>query len=92
MEFFTMKRAISLSCCAALLVLLSACATHETVKSSYVGTAAMNEDQVTQLLNQQGYTDVNNLHENGQDWIGSASKDGQVVNFDIDKSGNIHTK
>lgn len=87
-----MKRALSLTCCAALLALLGACAAHETVKSSYVGTAAMNEDQVTQLLNQQGYTDVTNLHENGQNWIGSASKGGQIVNFDIDKNGNIHTK
>jgi hypothetical protein len=87
-----MKRTIALSCCATLLVLLSACATHEDVKSSYVGTGAMNEDQVTQLLNQQGYTDVTNLHENGQDWIGSASKDGQVVNFDIDKHGDVRTK
>jgi len=40
----------------------------------------------------QGYTDVTNLHENGPDWIGSASKSGQVVNFDIDRSGNIKTK
>jgi hypothetical protein len=87
-----MKRAIPLPCCAALLVLLSGCAAHETVKSGYVGTATMNEDQVTQLLNQQGYTEVTNLHENGQDWIGSANKGGQVVNFDIDKRGNIHTK
>jgi hypothetical protein len=78
-------------CCVALLV-LSACAGREAVKSSYVGTASMDENQVTQLLNQQGYTDVTNLHKNGPDWIGSASKDGQVVTFDIDKGGNIKTK
>lgn len=87
-----MNRAIALPCCAGLLVLLLGGCAHEDVKSSYVGTSAMNEQEVTQLLNQQGYTDVVNLHENGQDWIGSASKDGHVVNFDIDKNGNIRTK
>jgi len=86
-----MMRMIVIPCCVALLA-ISACAGREDVKSSYVGTASMNENQVTQLLNRQGYTDVTDLHENGPDWIGSANKDGQVVNFDIDKDGNIHTK
>jgi uncharacterized membrane protein len=79
----------------ALLGALSACSTfgREHVQSGYVGTAALNQDQVTRLLNEQGYTDVTGLHKNGADWIGSAvNKDGQQVNFDIDKGGTIHTK
>ena len=78
---------------ASLSVLLSlgACSS-ERVKTNYVGTASMDQDQVVQLLTQQGYTDINGLHKNGDDWIGSANKDGQVVNFDIDKKGTIHTK
>jgi len=65
----------------------------ENVQSGYVGPAAMNQDQVTRLLNQQGYTDITGLHMNGSNWIGSAvNKDGRQVNFDIDKGGTIHTK
>lgn len=65
----------------------------ERVHSDYVGTAALSQDQVTQLLNQQGYTDITGVHKNGNDWIGSAvNEDGQQVNFDIDKGGTIHTK
>lgn len=65
---------------------------HENVKSSYVGVASMDQDQVTQLLNKQGYTDITSLHKNGPDWVGSAEKDGQMVNFDIDKNGTVRTK
>lgn len=75
-----------------LMGALGACST-ERVHSGYVGPAALNQDQVAQLLNQQGYTDITGLHKNGDDWIGAATdKDGQQVNFDIDKSGTIHTK
>ena len=77
--------------CAALLV-LAACVGHETVKSSYVGTASMSMDQVTQLLTQQGYSGITGLHENGQDWIGEGQKNGQTVSFDIAPNGTIHTK
>lgn len=75
--------------------LLSGCSLFggEKVHSGYVGPAAMNQEQVTRLLNDQGYTDITGLHMNGSDWIGSAmNKDGHQVNFDIDKSGAIHTK
>ncbi|HJS89509.1 MAG TPA: hypothetical protein VJ738_06030 [Steroidobacteraceae bacterium] len=74
---------------------LSACSMFggERVHSDYVGPAALNQDQVTRLLNEQGYTDVTGLHKNGTDWVGSAvNNDGQQVNFDIDKDGTIHTK
>lgn len=74
---------------------LSACSLFggEKVQSGYVGPAAMNQAQVTHLLNEQGYTDITGLHMNGTNWIGSAmNKDGRQVNFDIDKGGTIHTK
>jgi hypothetical protein len=74
---------------------LSACSMFggEHVHSGYVGPAALSQDQVTQLLNEQGYTEITGLHKNGNDWVGSAvDKDGQQVNFDIDKGGTIHTK
>lgn len=75
-----------------LMGALGACST-EHVQSGYVGPASLSQDQVTQLLNQQGYTSVSGLHKNGNDWVGSAvNKDGQEVNFDIDKDGTIHTK
>ena len=70
---------------------LVAC-THEHTKSEYLGTGSMDQEQVTQLLNQHGFVDISNLHRNGSDWVGSASRDGQAVGFDIDKHGNIHTK
>lgn len=79
-----------LSCSAILL--LAACAGHENVKSSYVGTASMTMDQVTQLLTQQGDTGISGLHENGRDWVGGAEKNGQSASFDIAPNGTIHTK
>ena len=54
---------------------------------------ATGPEQATELLNEQGYTEITGLHKNGTDWVGSAvDKDGQQVNFDIDKGGTIHTK
>jgi hypothetical protein len=77
--------------CAAGALWLAACA-HEHATSEYMGTGSMDQEQVTQLLNQHGFVDISNLHKNGPDWVGSASKDGQAVSFDIDKRGTIHTK
>lgn len=79
---------VPLSC----LLMLAACGGHESVKSSYIGTASMNEEQVTQLLLQQNFTEINGLHKNGRDWVGNARKDGQSVSFDIAADGTIHTK
>lgn len=53
----------------------------------------MTQDQVTQLLHQQGYGQISDLHKNGSDWVGAATtRDGTHVDFDIDKNGLIHTK
>lgn len=76
----------------ACLLTLSACSGREKVRSDYIGTASMDQDQVTQLLAQGGYQDITNLHKNGRDWVGSATKDGSPVNFDIDKDGTIRTR
>ena len=74
------------------LLVLEACGGHESVKSSYIGTASMNQDQVTQLLTQQSYTQITGLHQNGRDWVGEAQKGGQPVSFDIASDGTIHTR
>lgn len=78
------------------LTLLSACSAFgggAKTEKDYVGTASLDQDQVTQLLNQHGYANVTGLHKNGPDWIGSAiNNTGQTVNFDIDKDGTIKTK
>lgn len=65
----------------------------EKVQSDYVGTGSLDQSQVARMLAEKGYTNISGLHKNGQDWVGSAmNKDGQEVNFDIDKAGTIHTK
>ena len=87
-----MRAVLPLVC---LTTLLGACSMFggEKTEKSYVGPASLSQDQVTELLNQQGYSNVVGLHKNGNDWIGSAtSRDGRTVNFDIDKGGTIHTK
>jgi len=84
-------RAVPVLFCS-ILVTLAACAGREQVKAGYVGTASMDQQQVSQLLSQQGYTDITGLHQNGPDWVGEATKGGQTVTFDIDKDGTIHTK
>ena len=85
-------------CLCASLLTLSGCSmmdhrSSENVQTAYVGPSAMNEQQVTQLLHEQGYGQVSDLHKNGSDWVGAATtKDGSRVDFDIDKDGVIHTK
>lgn len=85
-------RHVPLAC---FLVLLAGCSMFggEKVKEGYVGPASLDQGQVTQLLEQQGFSNITGLHENGTDWIGAATnRSGQQVNFDIDKDGTIHTK
>jgi hypothetical protein len=81
----------------AFMLGLAACSfgspSSETTKNGYVGTSSMNAGQVTQLLHNQGYTGISNLHKNGNDWVGSAvGTNGTSVDFDIDQAGVIHTK
>ena len=78
------------------LVLVGACSAFgggARSEKGYVGPASLDEQQVTQLLGQKGYTNVEGLHKNGSDWIGSArNSSGQQVNFDIDKDGTLTAK
>ena len=75
----------------AVLMIASACS-HESVKSGYVGPASLTQDQVVQILEQNGYSGVTGLHKNGEDWVGAAQKDGQQVNFDVARDGTVRTK
>jgi hypothetical protein len=73
--------------------LLDRASTSENVRTAYAGPATMNAQQVAQLLHNQGYRHVTDLHQNGDDWIGAATTaTGTRVDFDIDKNGVIHTK
>ena len=73
--------------------LLDRTSSSENVRTAYAGTASMTSDQVRQLLHNQGYTDITDLHQNGDDWVGAAATNkGTHVDFDIDKRGVIHTK
>lgn len=65
----------------------------ENVRTAYAGTSSMTEEQVAQLLHNQGYTNVTDLHQNGDDWVGAATTNtGNHVDFDMDKKGVLHTK
>lgn len=80
-----------------LLALLAGCSMFggggEKVNKGYVGPASLDQEQVTQLLQEQGFSDITGLHENGTDWVGAAiDRNGHQVNFDLDKNGTIHTK
>ena len=73
--------------------LLDRTSSSENVQTAYAGTASMTADQVRQLLHTKGFTNVKDLHQNGDDWLGSATtSSGTHVDFDMDKSGVIHTK
>lgn len=77
----------------ATLLTLAGCSSRENVRTAYAGTASLSAGQVRQLLHDKGYTDVSDLHKNGSDWVGAATNEGgDHVDFDIDKSGVIHTK
>jgi len=87
-----MRNMLVVSC----LMLLGACSAFgggPRSEKGYVGPASLDEQQVSQLLRQKGYTNIQGLHKNGSDWIGSAvNSSGQQVNFDIDKDGTLSAK
>lgn len=73
--------------------LLDRSSSSENVRTAYAGPASMTADQVTQMLHNQGYRNVTGLHQNGDDWVGSATTStGKHVVFDMDKDGVIHSK
>jgi uncharacterized protein YceK len=92
-------RAVGVLLMAGTLLVLGGCSlldrssSSESVRTAYAGPAVMTGDQVTQLLHNQGYRNVKDLHRNGDDWVGSATtSSGARVDFDMDKNGVIHTK
>ncbi|MGB6602957.1 MAG: hypothetical protein WA747_15665 [Steroidobacteraceae bacterium] len=86
-------RNLSIVSCLILLCACSAFGGGAKTEKGYVGPASLDEQQVTQLLNQNGYSNIEGLHKNGSDWVGGATnRSGQQVNFDIDKDGTINTK
>jgi len=53
----------------------------------------MDQQETVEELENQGYTNINNLRQSGNDWTGSATNDrGDGVNFDVDPYGAIHVK
>ncbi len=87
---------------AAILVMgLAACSSGNGEDTSTATPAAsagssvqpMDQQQVTQELEDRGYTNIANLRHSGGDWTGSAvNEQGQGVNFDVDPYGAIHVK
>ena len=97
LEEILMRIAIVLGSVALLALggcsLLDRSSSSENVRTAYAGTASMTDQQVTQLLHNQGYANVTGLHQNGDDWVGAATtRAGKRIDFDMDKSGVIHTK
>ena len=86
-------RNLSIVSCLLFLCACSAFGGGARTEKAYVGPASLDDQQVTELLHQKGYTNISGLHKNGSDWIGAATnRSGQEVNFDIDKDGTINTK
>jgi peptidase YpeB-like protein len=58
------------------------------------GTSAQVTDQkqVKQQLEQQGYTNVQNVRKDRTGWTAKANKDGQQVTVNVDNSGQIKTR
>jgi hypothetical protein len=54
------------------------------------GTAPMTAPEVRQLLIDQGYADIEDLHATGQDWTAAATRNGKAVQVTVDRYGIIH--
>lgn len=52
----------------------------------------MSEDQVRNLLRQQGYSDVSSVRKEGDKFEAKAMKDGKAVTIEIDSTGKITDK
>src|ERR1700686_4052639 len=55
------------------------------------GTSATDQAQVKQQLEQQGYTNVQNVRKDKDEagWTAKAKKDGRQVTVDVDSSGQV---
>jgi len=83
-----MYRCSSLLCFS--LVALCGCAAHVHSDPGLNEPNSRTREQAVQILIHDGYRDITDLHRNGEDWIGTATKHGKRANVDIDKTGNIN--
>lgn len=83
-----MNRLRALLCVHAVAVAGCVAHVHTTPRPTEAGS--MSREQATQVLIHQGYRNISNLHKNGEDWIGTATKHGKPATVDIDKIGNIN--
>jgi hypothetical protein len=73
--------------CSCLLT-VAACAPHVRV-TPRVATTAITREQATQILIHEGYRNITDLHQNGEEWVGTATKRGKTATFDIDSNGQV---
>lgn len=59
--------------------------------SSGSSTAPINESQARQILQDEGYANVSNLHQTNNGWQASATRNGQSTTVDVDNYGIVHT-
>lgn len=59
---------------------------------SGMSTDVTDQAQVKQQLEQQGYTNVQNIRKDRTGWTAKAKKDGQQVTVNIDNSGQVKTR
>ncbi len=55
-------------------------------------TQPLDQSQVKQRLEQQGYSNVQGVHKRGDGWTANAEKNGQKVTLNLDNSGQVRTK
>jgi hypothetical protein len=59
--------------------------------SSGSSTAPINASQARQILQDEGYSNVSNLHETSNGWQASATRNGQSTTVNVDNYGIVHT-
>jgi hypothetical protein len=52
----------------------------------------MNEAQVKQRLEADGYSDVSDVHKDKDGWTAKAQHNGKQVTVDVDSTGKIETR
>lgn len=55
-------------------------------------SAPMNEAQVKQRLEADGYSDVSDVHKDKDGWTAKAQHNGKQVTVDVDSTGKIETR
>lgn len=83
-------RAAAVGACLWCVLLASSGCAAKRVETPSADSGTMSRKQVVQVLIHHGYRDITGLYRNGEDWIGAATKHGQVLNFDVDKTGNVN--